>query len=211
MVQSLSEKKITSEYIAARMRKKTFFARDCRYVAEHILGDILLIKKGRSVLAGKIVETEAYPGKEDDASHAFKGKNTKRTSTLYSQGGVAYVYFIYGKYWCFNIVTGKKGDPQSVFIRALEPVCGMEKMKKLRGTGDMGKLTCGPCRWTQAFAIDRTWSGRPLTSFSACILKQAGKKNNSARGQRIGVDYAEQGREEFLRFYLKDNPFVSKK
>ncbi len=180
-------------------------------MAEHLLGDILVMKKGKNLLTGRIVETEAYPGREDDASHTHKGRKTFRTETVYAAGGTVYVYFIYGKFWCFNIVTGKKDDPQAVFIRALEPLSGIDLMKHRRATDKMSLLTSGPCRWTSAFGVDRTFLGKSLDSTELCVIRGTGKKFAVKRVPRVGVDYAVQGKDKLLRFYINDNPFVSKK
>ena len=138
-------------------RGRDFFLQDAVTVAKNILGDYLVVrfigenssrrsgkvdKKG-VWLVGKIVEVESYLGIKDDASHSFDGKITRRNRIMYEPGGTIYTYLIYGKYWCFNIVVSGRDDPQAVFIRALEPVIGIDKMVENRKTGDIRKLTAG--------------------------------------------------------------------
>ena len=192
-------------------RSKAFFCRQAEYVAKNILGDYLTLKNKKQTLIGKIVETEAYLGLGDDASHSFQGRVTPRNKIIYSQGGLIYVYLIYGKFWCFNIVVSKKDNPQAVFIRAIEPIQGIELMKKRRGIERVEKLTNGPCRWTQSFLIDRNFLGREITSKDIFISSPANKNFTIAKAKRVGVDYAVKSKNLPLRFYIKDNPFVSKK
>lgn len=192
-------------------RTHSFFTKDSVFVAKNILGDYLVSKNSSSILAGKIVETEAYLGKDDDASHAFKGRVTPRNKVMYSKGGMVYVYFIYGKFWCFNIVVSKKGDPQAVFIRALEPVMGVEVMKRNRGLDDVSKLTNGPCRWTTAFGINKKFLGQSITSENLFISKSLSKHFEIVETKRVGIEYASQCKNLPLRFYINNNKFVSKK
>jgi len=182
-------------------RNKTFFHHQAEYVAKSILGDYLILKNKTHTLTGRIVETEAYPGINDDASHSYGGKVTPRNKIMYSQGGLIYIYLIYGRFWCFNIVVSKKDNPQAVFIRAIEPIQGIE----------LGKLTNGPCRWTQSFSINKSFLGREITSKDIFISSPASKNFAIVKAKRVGVDYAIQSRDLLLRFYIKGNPFVSKK
>ncbi len=195
----------------AKRRTKAFFYRQGKYVAKNILGDYLTLKTKKQTLIGKIVETEAYLGIGDDASHSFGGRITARNKIIYSQGGLIYVYLIYGKFWCFNIVVSKKDDPQAVFIRAIEPVQGIELMKKRRGVERVEKLTNGPCRWTQSFSINKSFLGREVVSKDIFISSPANKNFTIVKAKRVGVDYAAKSKNLPLRFYIKDNPFVSKK
>ena len=192
-------------------REKSFFTKDAVFVAQNILGDFLVLKRKNSFLAGKIVETESYLGLDDDASHAFGGKITARNKIMYSKGGIIYVYLIYGKLWCFNIVVSKKSDPQAVFIRALEPVEGIKTMKKNRGVNDIKKLTNGPCCWTSAFGVDKRYLGKSITLSEIFISHNPHKRIDIVRAKRIGVNYAINSKDLPLRFYIKNNPFISKK
>lgn len=192
-------------------RAKGFFQRSAPDVAKSILGDCIVIRHKDLFLAGKIVEVESYLGIKDDASHAFGEKFTERTKTMYLCGGVVYVYLIYGKYWCFNIVVSKKGDPQTVFIRALEPLVGIDIMKKNRGVQDIKKLTNGPCRWTQSFGVNKSYLSRSIISKDLFISSPYHKPFAIVKTRRVGVDYAIRSKGSLLRFYIKDNPFVSKR
>ena len=190
-------------------RNKTFFRHQAAYVAKNILGDYLVLKNKRHTLIGKIVETEAYLGISDDASHSFRGKITPRNKIMYKKGGIIYVYLIYGKFWCFNIIVSKEGDPQAVFIRAIEPVRGIELMKRKKGVTDIRKLTNGPCRWTQSFSIDKSFLGKDITAKEIFIFSGPDKKVTIVKAKRIGIDYAAESKNLPLRFYIKGNPFVS--
>jgi len=192
-------------------RSKAFFQHSAEYVGKNILGDYLFLRVRKRTLIGKIVETEGYLGLEDDASHSFGGKVTSRNQIMYQPGGVVYVYLIYGKFYCFNIVVSKKNDPQAVFIRAIEPLEGIDVMKKNRGMNEAGKLTNGPCRWTMAFGINKSFLGRDITSDEISIIRNSRKNFDIVSTKRVGVDYAVNSKNLPLRFYIKDNPFVSKK
>lgn len=190
-------------------RNKAFFSHQAVYVAKNILGDYLILKNKKHTLIGKIVETEAYLGISDDASHSFGGKVTPRNKITYEKGGLIYVYLIYGKFWCFNLTVSKKGDPQTVFIRAIEPIRGIEVMKRKRSLKDIKKLTSGPCRWTQSFSIDKSFLGEDITADKIFISHIPNKKINIVKAKRVGIDYASESKNLPLRFYIKDNPFVT--
>jgi len=191
-------------------RKREFFFQNAVKVAKNILGDYLVVDNG-GLMIGKIVEVEAYLGVNDDASHSFRGRITKRNKVLFEDGGVVYVYSIYGKYFCFNIVVSRKGDPQAVFVRALEPILGIEIMLKHRKVERIKMLTNGPCRWTTAFGIDKKFLGRSTVSKSLYISQTPSKNFKIVSAKRIGIEYANNSRDLPLRFYIKDNSFVSKK
>lgn len=192
-------------------RNREFFLNDAGYAAKNLLGDYLVLRKGKSVLAGRIVETEAYLGRDDDASQSYKGKITPRNKIMYEEGGLIYVYLIYGKFYCFNIIVSHRDDPQAVFIRALEPKEGIEIMKENRGITDVRKLTNGPCRWTSAFGIDKSVLGGDISSGSIFISESFYKDFSVVQTKRVGIDYAVKGKDMPLRFYIKDNFYVSKK
>ena len=198
------------EKIRISKRSRTFFHHQAVYVAKNILGDYLISKNKKHTLIGKIVETEAYLGIDDDASHSFGGKVTSRNKIMYEEGGVIYVYLIYGKFWCFNIIAAKKDNPQAVFIRAIEPIAGIEFMKRKRGITDVKKLTNGPCRWTQSFSIDKSFLGKNITGGKIFISKAPNKNFTIVKAKRVGVDYAVKSKNLPLRFYIKDNPFVTR-
>jgi DNA-3-methyladenine glycosylase len=120
---------------------REFYARDTLQVAKDLLGKILVHEVNGVKLKGKIVETEAYIGSIDKACHAYGGKRTPRCETLYAMPGIAYVYFIYGMYHCFNVITKEEGSPEGVLIRAIQPIEGLQEMSTLRFNKDYGELT----------------------------------------------------------------------
>lgn len=178
--------------------KREFFERDGKRVAKELLGKILT-KDG---MRGLIVETEAYYGEDDPASHASKGP-TERNKIMYGQPGRAYVYLCYGNHWLLNVVTEKEGVPGAVLIRAIEPVKGLRKMRGKRDA-DYYNLTNGPGKLTQALGIDKEYNGKDLTKGSIEDGKRVG---SIVSGPRVGVN----DRESDLRFLIKGNKFVSKK
>jgi DNA-3-methyladenine glycosylase len=139
--------------------KVEFFDRDPRRVARALLGKLLARKTPRGVLAGRIVETEAYLGEDDEAAHSFVGK-TDRNAVLFGPPGRAYVYFIYGNHYCLNVSCLGDGIAGGVLFRALEPVVGIEEMAAARGvavknTADLRKISSGPGRMAEAFGVTR--------------------------------------------------------
>jgi len=159
-----------------------------------------------------IVETEAYRGPEDRASHAYGGRRTKRTETMYQLGGTVYVYFVYGMYHQFNVVTNIEDTPHAVLVRALQPVEGIEKMRNRRQIHSDRNLTSGPGKLCIAMDIDRKLDREDLLGERIWI--EEGERIPRARiasGPRVGIDYAEEWIEKPWRFWLKDNPFVSKR
>jgi DNA-3-methyladenine glycosylase len=182
--------------------KKNFYSRSTKRVARELLGKILVHGKCK----GKIVETEAYFGNKDPASHAY-GKVTKRNILMYQKPGTAYVYFTYGNHWMFNVVTEKTGVAGAVLIRALEPLEGIELMKKRRKIDNFKNLTNGPGKLTQALGIDKNHNGLDLTKGKLFIENSKGKFKIITT-TRIGIS---RGKEKLLRFYIKDNDFVSRK
>ena len=167
-----------------------------------------------TILAGKIVEVEAYDGSVDQAAHTFIGK-TKRNEIMFGEGGFLYVYFTYGAHYCSNIVTGKEGQGTAVLIRAIEPLYGIEQMIKNRFTRDLKNdkeklnLTNGPGKICQAFKINKDNYGADLTGNQIFLIDQAIVKNKDiVVSTRIGITKSV---ELPWRFYIKDNPWVSKK
>jgi DNA-3-methyladenine glycosylase len=165
-------------------------------VAKDLLGKNLVRKVGRKKTMAKIVETEAYIGPKDKASHAFGGKITPRNKTEYLEGGHIYIYLCYGIHWQLNITTAKAGEPECVLIRALASP---------EATGP-GKL----CRWMK---LDKSFDGEDLTKSKRIWLEDCGckiKRSQIVATKRIGIDYAEEWAEKPWRFYIKDNPYVSR-
>jgi len=179
--------------------KKNFFSRDTLKVARELLGKTLKL----GTLSGKIVETEAYKGYPDEASHA--SKRTKRSSIMFDTFGKYYVYFIYGNYYCLNITT-EAGKPGAVLIRAVEPLTGLNIMKKRRNTDDLFNLANGPSKLCQAFGIGKSMNDTEVNDKISIIDNNI--KPEIASSIRIGIKKATNLK---WRFYIKDNNFVSNK
>jgi len=191
-----------------------FYRRDTERVARELLGRWLVRRAGGERLALRIVETEAYLGAPDRASHAWGGRRTARNESLYLPGGHAYVYFIYGMHHCLNAVTGEPGAGSAVLIRAGEPVAGAEGMAARRGLGRPprpGDLAGGPGRLCHALGIDRALDGAALWRGELVIAAgEPAPRTEIAAGPRIGVAYAGEAAEWPLRFALRGNPHVSR-
>jgi DNA-3-methyladenine glycosylase len=181
-------------------------------VARELLGKLLVVPSasGRRV-SGMIVETEAYRGPHDRAAHSYGGRRTKRTETMYGLGGATYVFFVYGMYNQFNVVTNVKDAPHAVLIRALEPVEGIELMRKRRHGQPDHNLTNGPGKLCIAMGIDRKLDAADLSGNRVWIEEyETVSRARIASGPRIGIDYAEEWIDKPWRFWIKDNAFVSR-
>ena len=188
---------------------RKFYCRNTEQVARNLLGKTLVRENRDGLMAGKIVETEAYYGKGDPASHAFRGK-TPRSKIMWEQPGQSYVYFTYGMHFLFNVVTEKEGTPGAVLIRALEPLRGLEIMKKNR-PAELKNLTNGPAKLTRALAITTQENRLDLTRKESKLYLTAGKSAHNhdiVSCPRIGIS---SGKESPLRFYIKGNKFVSRR
>jgi DNA-3-methyladenine glycosylase len=181
-------------------------------VARELLGKLLVVSahNGKRV-SGRIVEVEAYRGPQDRAAHSYGGRRTKRTETMYGIGGTAYVFFVYGMYYQFNVVTNAADAPHAVLIRALEPVEGIELMRKRRHGQSDHNLTNGPGKLCIAMGIDRKLDATDLLG-NRVWLEDAEHipRSQIASGPRIGIDYAEEWIDKPWRFWLKNNPYVSR-
>ena len=175
-----------------------FYDRETATVARELLGKLLIHQAGGSERIGTIVEVEAYLGAHDLAAHSSKGL-TERTKIMFGPPGRAYVYLIYGMHHCMNVVTEREGNGAAVLLRALEPV------KNLTGK------TNGPGLLCRAMGIDRRLNGHDLLSDDLFIAEpEAAEKISIVQRPRIGVDYAKRWAKRRLRFYVRDNPFVSR-
>ena len=193
---------------------REFYTRsDALAVARDLLGKKLVVpnKNGKRV-AGIIVETEAYRGPEDRASHAYGGRRTNRTKTMYDIGGTAYVYFVYGMYNQFNVVTNVENTPHAVLIRALEPAEGLDIIKRRRTGRSEHEWTSGPGRLCIALGIDRQLDKADLLGDRVWLEEGVSiSPRHIARGPRIGIDYAESWVNKPWRFWIKGNSFVSRR
>jgi DNA-3-methyladenine glycosylase len=190
--------------------KASFYRRPALEVAPGLLGKVLVRRLNGKSLAGKIVETEAYVGPHDLACHASKGK-TPRTAIMFEAGGLAYVYMIYGFYFCLNVVTESAGYPAAVLIRAIEPLDYAPVMRRLRGNPkrdtDIGS---GPGKLCMALAIDKRLNGGDLTGNTLWIEDRKLDVTEIGESPRIGVDYAGEYRDKPWRYYVQGNPHVSR-
>ena len=183
--------------------KKDFYHRDTIQVAKDLLGKKLLRRRKGRILSGMIVETEAYLSRSDSASHAFKGQ-TPRNTVMFGPAGRAYVYFVYGLHYMFNVVTEEKGSPGAILIRAVEALEGLHQMQARRKKS--GKdLTNGPAKLCQAMVIDKSLNGWDLTCGKTLWLEdyKAIPDTWVLSGPRIGIDYADpKDRQANLRFLV---------
>lgn len=183
-----------------------FFARDPAQVAQDLLGCILVRKLNKRILKGKIVETEAYYGLRDPASRAYKGK-TKLAELMWGSPGTIFIYMVHNN-WLFNIVTGRKNQPSAVLIRAVEPLEGIDYMKRKRGTSEMKKLTSGPGKFTRAFGLTKTkYHGLDIAETRDLYILRRKGNSQIGKSHRIGVS---RDLRRNLRFFIKGNKFVSR-
>lgn len=193
-----------------KRRKKlgrSFFAQPTLKVAKNLLGKYLVYKKGGLLLSGKIVETEAYVGLLDPASHAYGGPSP-RSEIMFGKPGYAYIYFVYGKNYCLNFVTEREGFPAAVLIRALEPREGIEAMKRNRGNVNFQNLTDGPGKLCQAFGIDKKLNGINLGGNILFVEEREKVNKKIESSERIGIN---SGKEKKWRFYITESQFISKR
>lgn len=194
---------------------RSFFATDAGTLSRKLLGQRLVrVLPSGQRLAGLIVETEAYLGEPDRASHAFGLRRTARNEAMYGQPGTAYVYFTYGMHFCFNVVCGRRGTPLAVLIRALQPVEGEATMSITRETSRSTALCSGPAKLCQTLQINRELNGIDLVSDARLFIERArrGRLDDSAlvNSPRIGIEYAADWARKPLRWHIKGNPHVSR-
>lgn len=183
-------------------------------VSKSLLGKVLVHESSEGTTSGRIVEVEAYRGPEDKAAHSYGGRRTARNDVMFGEKGCAYVYFIYGMYFCINVTAGDpEGKPEAVLIRALEPVSGQELMVKRRGPkAKLVNLTNGPGRLCMAMGITRGQNKADLT-IQPLYIQDAPNipESDIVETTRIGVDYAGDWKNKPWRFYVKGNSCVSVK
>lgn len=191
---------------------REFFNRKTEIVAKDLLGKYLTRKTNKGVIIGKITEVEAYLGPNDKACHCYNYKKTEKTKVMYMQPGTIYVYYIYGMYFCLNIITETEGMPCAVFIRQLYPIEGIDLMKENR-KAKIGKnyknLVDGPSKLCMAMNIRKEeFNGKDSCSSSSKLFLSQGQKintNNIILNKRIGIDYAKEDKDLLLRFTLKQD------
>ena len=187
---------------------RDFYDRPTEIVARDLLGAILECRTRDGIAAGRIVETEAYLGEHDLACHAAAGR-TSRTAPLYGPPGIAYVYFIYGMYWCFNAVTRAEHEPSAVLVRAIEPVRGIDLMRGRRPKARRDvDLTNGPGKLCLALGIDASHNWKPLDRPPLVIRRAEPVADRDVTiTPRIGIT---QSADWPLRWFVSDSPYVSK-
>ncbi len=199
--------------IQSKKIKPDFYQRqNVVQISRDLLGKVLVTRIAGQKTAGIIVETEAYRGITDRASHAFNARRTNRTKIMYRAGGIAYVYLIYGLHVLFNVITNVEGLPDAVLIRAVEPIEGIDVMLKRRNLKTLKpKVSNGPGKLTEALGITMEFNGFVLTGEKIWIEERNVliPQLNISQGKRIGVDYAQADAHRPWRFWIKDNPFVS--
>ncbi len=190
---------------------RSFYARDVLDVARDVIGTVLVHETAEGTVAGRIVEAEAYRGPEDRAAHSWGGRRTARTEAMFGPPGHAYVFFVYGMHFHFNLVTGAIGEPHAVLIRAVEPLLGRELMAERRGMAESRReVSNGPGKLCRAFAIDRAQYGVDLCKGSLHLRAGAGFPAPEVHtSKRIGVDYAGPWSERPWRFFDARSPYVS--
>ena len=189
---------------------RSFYLCDGLTAAERLVGKILVHDAPDGLTAGRIVELEAYMGEEDRGCHAYGGRRTPRTEVMYGEGGHAYVYTIYGMHDCMNVIVNRVDVPHCVFLRALEPLEGLEHMIRRRGTDRLTRLCGGPGCLCRAMGITRALYGADLCG-DRLWLEDDGFRPAVVRGQRINIDYAGEAADYDWRFAQRDSRFVSVK
>jgi len=201
--------------VPGRPLPRAFYMQPTLRIARRLLGKILVHDTGRTVVAGRIVEVEAYRGPRDRAAHSYGGRRTARNESMYGSGGCAYVYLIYGLHHCVNVVCQGAGVPEAVLLRALEPLAGLSVMRRRRGSGGDGvrrsEVLCrGPGVLCRAMGIDRRQDRADLTRGRLRILDAPEvPAHRIGRSARIGIAYAGADAAVPWRLYLAGHPSVS--
>jgi len=198
--------------VNANKLPRELYLGDTVAIARALLGCVLWRKRGREMLAARIVECEAYLGANDSASHARRGLRSARNESMYLEGGHAYVYFTYGMHWCLNVVTQEADIAEAVLLRAAQPLRGIESMRKRRPKAKRDvDLMNGPGKLCQALDVDRALDGEPLDGNKLWLTGRDIDVHDDeiAVSPRIGVDNSGEAAVWPLRFFLRGNPFVS--
>lgn len=197
-----------------RPDRSFFIDSDVVTLSKRLLGCHLRTRIDGKITSGRIVETEAYRGRDDKACHAFNYKRTKRTETMFMEGGHSYVYLCYGIHNLFNIVVNVEGEPDAILIRALEPIDGVDEMLLRRKINKIKpQLTAGPGVLSKAMGIDKSMNNVDLTAIDSPVwleLMEPIEADNIISGPRIGINYAEECVEWPWRFCIKNNDYLSR-
>lgn len=199
---------------------KEFYKQGALTLAKELLGKVIVRTVDNVTLRARIVETEAYIGEIDKASHAYNGRRTERTEPLFREGGIAYVFFIYGKYYCFNVISGSEDKGEGVLIRALEPLNEFDYLAKKRfnqsyeelSQAKKRALTNGPSKLCLAFSIDKCDNYKELFKRKDLYIEEGEDKDfDITETTRVGIDYSEEAIYFPWRFYIKGNKYISAK
>lgn len=186
---------------------RDFYLRPTLEVACDLIGKVLVYKRKKNILSARLVEVEAYIGEDDPACHAAVGK-TKRNAVMYGPGGFSYIYFIYGMYYCLNIVTEREGSPAAILLRGAEPIGGIEIMKKRYSNPNANRLTDGPGKICKAFNLTREHNGVDLVGGNLYLEDCGYKPFKIERSERIGI---KKGMNKRWRFYEPVSSYISVK
>lgn len=193
--------------------KKDFYLRNGLDVARDLLGKIIVREIDEEKFYFKIVETEAYLGPEDKGAHSYGGKVTPRTKPIFEEGGITYIYLIYGMYYCLNIVANKMDVPHCVLIRAVEPLnekaIAFSKVNRPIKSKKLQDLTNGPGKLCKALKIDKVLNEIDVTKKGALYILEGEEPKEIVMDKRINIDYAEEYKDKEWRFYIQGNPYVS--
>ncbi|MGC2236350.1 MAG: DNA-3-methyladenine glycosylase [Pyrinomonadaceae bacterium] len=201
-----------------KLSREFYLRPDTLEIAQDLLGKLLVVPTADGErVSGMIVETEAYLGAIDKAAHSYGNRRTPRTETMFAQGGTVYIFFVYGMYFQFNVVAGAIDTPHAILVRAVEPVDGIEIMRERRLRKNPNakmtdkNLTSGPGKLCIALGIDKTFNNADLRGRKIWLEDfNTFSTDEIACGKRVGIDYAEEFAEKPWRFWVKDNPFVSR-
>lgn len=196
-----------------KLNPEYYLNQDAVFLAKDLLGKVLYTKINDQITAGIIVETEAYFGVKDKASHAYGGRRTNRTETMYGKGGIAYVYLCYGMHNLFNVVSSVKDEPHAILIRAIEPLVGKVIMEERRNMPfTKGAISSGPGSAAKALGIDRSFNAKDLNGTEIWIEDQSINytENEISISPRVGIAYAQEHALLPWRFFVKGNKYVSK-
>lgn len=196
-----------------KLEPEYYLNQDAVFLAKDLLGKVLYTKINNEITAGIIVETEAYFGIKDKASHAYGGRRTNRTDTMYGQGGIAYVYLCYGMHNLFNVVSSVKDEPHAILIRAIEPLIGKEIIEERRNMPfTKSAISSGPGSAAKALGIDRSFNAKDLNGIEVWIEDQSINYTDDeiSVSPRVGIAYAQEHALLPWRFFVKGNKYVSK-
>lgn len=200
--------------MASKILPRSYYeSEDVVGLSQALLGKVLVTQIGKEQTSGIIVETEAYMGPEDKASHAYNNRCTERTKTMFLSGGISYIYLCYGIHHLFNIVTNREGIPHAILVRAIQPLEGMSIMQKRRKMDKVDqRLSSGPGKLTKALGITTSHDALPLNKSPIWIEDKGNllEPFKICAGPRVGIDYAQEYKDKNWRFWVKHNPWVSK-